>query len=115
MLAENESLPSSLTDLQKERQQFADGLSKMAPSSAGFPSEFSELQQNLAQHIMWSRPPGGDATIPVTLLHPIFRRFVDDCENHQPVRRDNELVLEMMQNMAAFFPNKVARAAELIF
>ena len=113
LLAENESPPGSLTDLQKERQQFAAGLSKMAPSSAGFPSEFSELQQKPAQHIMWSRPPGGDATIPVTLLHPILRRFVDDCENHQPVRRDNELVLEMMENMNSFFPNKAARAAEL--
>jgi len=104
----NEAPPGSLTDLQKECQQ-------MAPSSAGSPLEFSKFKQNPAQHIMWSRPPGGDATIPVTLLHPILRRFVDDCENHQPVQRDNELVLEIMESMATFFPNKVARAAELIF
>jgi len=112
-LAENEAPPRSLTDLQKERQQFTAGFSKMAPSSAGFPSEFSKLQQKPAQHILWSRPPGGDATIPVTLLHSILRRFVDDCENHQPVRKDNELVLEMMEKMTTFFPNEGVRAAEL--
>jgi len=115
LLTENEAPPGSLTDLQKERQQFAAGFPKMAPSSAGSPSEISKLQQKPAQHIVWSRPPGCDATIPVTLLHSILRRFVDDCENHQPVRRDNELVLEMIENMNIFFPNKGARAAELIF
>jgi len=62
---------------------------------------------------MWSRPPAADATIPVTLLHPIFRQFVDDCENHQLIQPDNELVLELMAAMSEFFPDEKARAAEL--
>ena len=38
-----------------------------------------------------------DATIPVTLLNPIFRQFVDNCQNHRPNEEDNKLVLELMQ------------------
>lgn len=62
---------------------------------------------------MWSRPPAADATIPVILLHPIFRQFVDDCDNHQPIQSDNELVRELMAAMSDFFLNEDARAAQL--
>jgi hypothetical protein len=60
-----------------------------------------------------SESSAADATVPVTLMHPIFCQFVDDCENHKPNRQDNELVLELMVAMSDFFPDKDARAARL--
>lgn len=62
---------------------------------------------------MWSRPRDADATIPVTLLHRIFRQFVDNCKNHQPIQEDNKLVLELMGAMSDFFPDEKVRAAKL--
>ena len=113
LLAENEAPPVPLADLLRERRRFSAELPTTAPSTLGCPSEFSKFQAKQNQKIVWSRPRGADATIPVTLLHPIFRQFVDNCKNHQPIQEDNKLVLELMGAMSAFFPDENARAAEL--
>jgi hypothetical protein len=113
LLAENKAETDSLADLFKERQWFSDKLRTVPPSIQGTPSEFSKLQQKESQKIMWSRPPANDATIPVTLLHPIFRQFVNNCENYQPIQEDNKLVLELMGAMSNFFPKDNVRAAEV--
>ena len=49
----------------------------------------------------------------MTLYHPIFRQFVDDCKTHQPIDNDNKLVRELTAAMSKFFPDEDARAAEL--
>ena len=113
MLAENPTALASFPNLREERRRFNAAFPGKAPSSQGVPSAFSKLQQKPNQKIVWSRPPAADATIPVTLLHPIFRQFVDGCENHVPIQPDNELVLELMAEMSKFFPNEGARAAQL--
>ena len=46
-------------------------------------------------------------------MHPIFRQFIDNCENHRPNRQDNELVLDLMTAMSPFYLDKGARAAPL--
>src|SRR3954464_7126982 len=113
LLAENKAETDSLADLFKERQQFSDELRPVPPSIQGNPSEFSKLQQKESQKIMWSRPPANDATIPVTLLHPIFRQFVNNCENYQAIQEDNKLVLELMGAMSNFFLKENVRAAKV--
>lgn len=116
LLAENPTPLASLlnlSNLREECQRFDAAFPGKPPSSQGAPSAFSKLQQKPHQKIMWSRPPAADATVPVTLLHPILRKFNDDCENHQPIRPDNELVLELMAVMSNFFPDENARAAKL--
>ncbi|KXN89199.1 hypothetical protein AN958_05902 [Leucoagaricus sp. SymC.cos] len=107
---ENEALLASLPHLLKHRQQFNAELP--VPSSLGDPKKFSKIQETDAQ-IVWSRPPDADATIPVTLYHPIFRQFVGDCKNHQPTDKDNKLVRELTAAMSKFFPSEDVRAAEL--
>jgi len=105
--------PASFPNLLKERQQFNAKLPGTPPSILGVAANFSKIQETDTQKIVWSRPPTADATIPVTLFHPIFRQFVDDCKNHQPIDRDNKLVRELTAAMSKFFPNEDARAAEL--
>jgi len=113
LLAENEAPPVSLAALLRERQRFSAELPTTAPSTLGFPSDFSKFQEKQNQKIVWSRPRAADATIPVTLLHPIFRQFIDNCKNHQPIQEDNKLVLELMGAMSDFFPDENVRAAKL--
>jgi len=101
--------PASLPSLLLERQQFS--IPSLSPSSLGVPSEFLKLQWNQDQKIVWSRPTAADSAIPVTLLHPIFRQFVDNCRNHQPIQEDNNLALELTGAMSNFFPDEEERAA----
>ena len=87
LLAENvaplASFPN-LNNLRVERQRFDNTFPEKAPSNQGAPSDFSKLQQKQNQKIVWSRPPAADATVFLTLMHPIrvFRQFIDDCQNH---------------------------------
>jgi hypothetical protein len=48
----------------------------------------------------------------VTLLHPIFGEFIDDCK-HQPTDRDNTLVLELSTAMSAFYTGEDGRARRI--
>ena len=113
LLAENLIPLASLPNLCEERRRFDAAFPAKATSSQAAPSAFSNLQQNAKQKIVWSRPPAADATVPVTLLHPLFRKFVDDCENHHPISSDNDLVRELMAEMSIFFPDENKRAAKL--
>ena len=113
LLTENKAPLPSLPNLLKERQQFNAKLPAMAPSTLGDPAKISKIQATDTQKFVWSRPPDADATIPVTLCHPVFRQFVDDCQTHQLIDKDNKLVRELTATMSEFFPDEDARAAEL--
>jgi hypothetical protein len=112
LLAENKSTPLSLSNMKKERQRFSRGFPVKAPSSMAIPSNFSKLQKDEFQ-IACSRPRDAEPPIPITLLHPIFRQFLDNCEHHQPDSADNKLVLELIGKMANFYQNENERASDL--
>ena len=82
LLAENLIPLASLPNLCEECRRFDAAFPAKAPSSQAAPSTFSNLQQNPKQKIVWSRPPAANATVPITLLHPLCHKFVDDCKNH---------------------------------
>lgn len=113
LLAEIVAPIVSLPNLREERLRFSAAFPEKPPSAQGAPSTFLKLQKTEDQKIVWSRPSSADATIPVTLMNNIFRRFIDDCENYIPNRQDNELVLELMGEMSAFYSHEGARAARL--
>src|ERR1700733_14909644 len=112
LLTENEAPPVLLANLLKECQQFSAKLPPMCPSSLGIPSNFSKFQEKQIP-IACGRPPAADAPIPVTLLHPIFCQFLDNCNNHQLIAEDNNLILELMGVMSNFFRDEDAHVAEL--
>lgn len=78
------------------------------PSEQGEAQNFNTLQLT-DRRIEWTRPPDGTLPIPVTLLHPIFGQFVDDCGTHEPTSEDNSFVLELSLRMAEFFENEAKR------
>ncbi|KAF8623880.1 hypothetical protein AX15_006152 [Amanita polypyramis BW_CC] len=83
-----------------------------APSSGGQPKVFAEKQATDAK-IMCGRPQETSAPIPLTLLHPIFAKFVDDCEHSQPSRQINQFTLKLAASMSKFYPDEKARTKEL--
>jgi hypothetical protein len=80
-----------------------------APSTAGQPKEFSKQQKNSNTAIGFDRPRGTADTIPVTLLHPIFGRFLDDVDAHEPTTEDNTVVRELSTTMADFYADEKKR------
>ncbi|KZP10855.1 hypothetical protein FIBSPDRAFT_937807 [Athelia psychrophila] len=53
--------------------------------------------------------PATASSIPVTLLHPVFGTFVDECSTYSPTDRDNAFVTELSTAMSHLFPLEVDR------
>ena len=84
----------------------------MSPSQQGEASNFKTFQ-SMDCRIEWTRPPGA-LSIPVTLLHPIFGQFVDDCDTHKPTSEDNTFILDLSREMSNFFENEAQRQKAFI-
>ena len=98
-----------------EHQQFSIALPMTNPSAMAIPSVFSKFQENEFS-IAWARPRSAEYPIPVTLLHPIFRQFLDNCKNYQLNSADNNLILELLLiigKMSNFYRNEKERVSEL--
>ncbi|KAG2357039.1 hypothetical protein BDR07DRAFT_1363618 [Suillus spraguei] len=80
------------------------------PSAGAKPSAFSIKQGE--QEYLCNRPPGAAHPVPVTLLHYIFAKFVDDCQNHRPTASDNDFVWQLSEKMSAFYPDDLTRMNE---
>ena len=55
---------------------------KESPLALGMPSTIQSLQTSTSQKGFCCNRPSATATIPITLLHPIFNEFKVDCEAH---------------------------------
>ena len=88
---------------------FLDARMREAPSSAANTgadniTKLRNDQENPKLAILNGRPRAAEGKIPVTLLHPIFARFAEDCESIIPTAQDNELALELLNTMPNLFP-----------
>ena len=99
--------------MQQARQKRNRRAANKPPSTAGIPKEFEKLQTESAGPVFaFYCPPSAAATIPITLLHPVFGQFVDDRQHHTPMMDDNELVLSLSRAMSKFYVDEYARAAK---
>jgi hypothetical protein len=78
----------------------------MSPSSVA--KHQAEHQDPQEPRILCNRP-AGLLSIPVTLLHPIFGQFMDNCRDHVPTPQDNEFVRVLSSRMSDFFVTETAR------
>ena len=94
-------------DVQQARQKRNRKAADKPPSTAGISKEFEKLQTGSAGPVFaFCRPPSATAMIPITLLRPVFGRFVDDPQNHTPTL-DDLVVVE-----PKFYADGYARAAK---
>jgi hypothetical protein len=73
--------------LAQDRQRFCHQRKPDAPSNGGDPQKFHDAQQQDTR-IPCNRPSGFSPTLPPTLLHPVFGKFIDDAENSIPTADD---------------------------
>ena len=59
------------------------------------------------------RPLKREAAVPLTLLHPIFGRFVDDCGKIMPRREDYAIAHQLKEKMSEFYSTKGERRQEI--
>ena len=78
----------------------------------GAPVEFSKQQNDKERAIHFDRPPSTAFPIPATLLNPIFGKFIDDCQTHEPTAEDNKLILKLSTAMSSFFGDELTRASK---
>ncbi|KAF8079189.1 hypothetical protein FPV67DRAFT_1604454 [Lyophyllum atratum] len=105
--------PGEPLDVKQARDAFLEACGKNPPSSQGKPQQFRKHQKRSDRMIPCDRPYGASATIPVTLLHPVFGRFKDDCETYTPGKEDNALALELQKVMSDIYDDEDQRAKKV--
>ncbi|KAK7455294.1 hypothetical protein VKT23_011167 [Stygiomarasmius scandens] len=93
----------------------ADNFPTGAPSDLAKPSALDKFQA--PDHTFkfgYNRPPSAASALPVTLLHPIFNEFIDDCEHYKPSNEDHSFALNLAHLMCGFFKNEKERQAAFI-
>jgi hypothetical protein len=97
------------SSLKRRRADYFNYFSDTAPSTLAQPSKFSKLQEDSAIRMFCNRPRTATST-PITLLHPIFGKFVDDCKDCLPTPDLACFALDLATEMCKFYKNEVDRA-----
>lgn len=71
--------------------------------------DFSRNQEKPEPDFHFDRPSNAAASIPVTLLHSVFGKFIDDCDSYTPTKEDYALTLEISCAMSKFYTNNDKR------
>ncbi|KIK74259.1 hypothetical protein PAXRUDRAFT_791416, partial [Paxillus rubicundulus Ve08.2h10] len=95
--------------IQAARNGFLNLCPRQKPSSSGQPSSFRTRQKNAAKYIPCGRPCDSEETIPVTLLHPVFGKFLDDCQTYEITAKDNAFIERMRQAMSCLYDEEGGR------
>jgi hypothetical protein len=95
------------------RAQFLMRVVSAGPSTKGKPAEFVKRQNDLNQQIFCNRPYDASDTIPVTLVHPVFAEFIDDCETYEPTLQDYDFVSKFRVAMTHIYMDEDTRGFTL--
>ena len=90
--------PAAIPSVVHPKLQYIQALAHSLPrslSQQGEPLNFKTFQMTDCR-IEWTRPPDSTLRTPVTLFHPVFGQFVDDCDNHEPTGEDNAFGLDLV-------------------
>jgi hypothetical protein len=75
-----------------------DGTPPKPPSFHGQTKEFAKGQNKPTFY--FNQPPAAAPPVPLTLLHPIFGQFVDDCDSYIPTKEEYNLVCDLSLTMS---------------
>ena len=86
------------SDAKRHRQEIFEHYPPEAPSVRATLSNFARLQGNFKKDypiLNCGRPLWTSSLMPITLLHPIFRSFLQKLETYEPTSVDNAFVLDL--------------------
>jgi hypothetical protein len=102
--------PAGTATVEGLRSTFLNNSPHKSPSAGGQTADFSSRQHRDAQAIACNRPSSASDVIPVTLLHPVFGEFIDDCDNYEPNKKDHDVVLKLQTAMSHIYADEKSRA-----
>lgn len=108
----NSDLSSIDGDLHQGRTQYLKNHTMYPPPEQGFVEEVTRQQKEENPAFHFNRPPSAASTIPITLFHPVFGQFQDDCEAYETTAEDHAFVLEFSRAMSRFYDTEDQRLAE---
>ncbi|KAG8213489.1 hypothetical protein J3R82DRAFT_12028 [Butyriboletus roseoflavus] len=103
-------LPCSLPSMHEETIPTAsEKQEEKTPSGAAKPSSFRTRRADKEKRIPCGRPRSHEETIPLTLLHPVFGEFVDNCKTNKITPDDYTFAIDLTNTMSSLYDNEVAR------
>jgi hypothetical protein len=91
------------------REQFCNHRKAAAPSSAAEPKTFLTKQKSPHTAIYCNRPVDPCRTLLLSLIHPVFGKFIDDCCNLVPSYEDKSLAFSLVNAMTPIYDAEKAR------
>ena len=106
----HQTVPSpALGDVLQARKVHYKQFPSRAPSEGGVPAAFGMLQTMNPLPFAYCNRPASASSTPVTLMHPIFGKFVDECRTHAPTEKDSVFVANLSRIMSGFFEDEKKR------
>ncbi len=87
---------------------------RRTPSLEAQTPNFEKVQNDDVIYYGCNRPPTREPKVPLTLLHPVFGKFVDDCKEITPIAKDYACARELKMRMCSFYPNEGERRSDFI-
>lgn len=100
---------STFGDLLHARADHYTQFPSRAPSDQAVPAEFGKLQTMNILPLSYCNRPAAASSTPVALMHPIFGRYVDECNNYTPTEEDNAFIANLSKCMSGFFEDERKR------
>ncbi|KDQ61836.1 hypothetical protein JAAARDRAFT_45319 [Jaapia argillacea MUCL 33604] len=79
------------------------------------PAIFAQIQKDDAVFYGCKRPPEREPTIPMTLTHPVFGKFVDDAKAIAITTADNKFAYSLKKDMCCFYQDAAERRREISY
>ncbi|PVG03682.1 hypothetical protein CPB86DRAFT_695030 [Serendipita vermifera] len=79
------------------------------PSIAPSSIQNKHISGILEEKVFYNRPTPTRKAIPIALLHSVFSKFLDDCQNHKPTEEDNCWVREIRYAMLKEYQTESSR------
>ncbi|KAF8834021.1 hypothetical protein BDN67DRAFT_915782 [Paxillus ammoniavirescens] len=98
--------PTEENPIQAARNRFLKLCPRNKPYNVDQPSSFRRRQKKVVKYIPCGRPCDNEETIPVTLLHPVFGKFLDDCQTYKITAQDNVFIERMRKAMSILHDDK---------
>ena len=99
--------------IHKDRLDFRNGYLPTAPSNAAKPSIAKGQQLDPTTQFYYDRPRSSSYHVPVTLLEPIFNKFVHNCTNITPTVFDNTFAYRLCDAGSSYTSNETIRKERL--
>jgi hypothetical protein len=99
---------SDIEDSAAKRVKRIKGIPSLEPLSI----KFKHIAKRIgSDKVAYNRPRAHSATIPIALTHPVFAKFLQDYQHHEPTDKDNNWLRDLQFHMLKEYREEGYRTA----